>query len=250
MPFLIPQTMNFISKITSLLFFAFLSHGPVLCQGFLKNTFVTGGIALSGQDRRLFYFHHPEEFIEGEKSKVDYEYNLLLQKNIFTYKRFQANIGAGYSEHNSTFPRPFDFSVLGGGLTRELRVIKRYTINKLIMPVSGSIFLSSSKKISLNFTVVPAVSFRKSAKDVVKEKRETKWELEWNGLELYPGLGMRINKRMCLTANYRLYYIYKLDEVIFNHILFYQINPEFLNKKYDTYNPFKIWVTVGYRLNE
>ena len=63
------KTMNFIKKTTSLLLFALLSHDPVLCQGFLKNTFVTGGIALSGQDRRLFYSPDAEGIIQREKSK-------------------------------------------------------------------------------------------------------------------------------------------------------------------------------------
>ncbi len=55
---------------------------------------------------------------------------------------------------------------------------------------------------------------------------------------------------MQLAAHYRWEYIYKLDEVIFNHLLTNERHPAFLRKKYDDYNPFKVWITVSYALGQ
>ncbi len=232
------------------LYFTVLLSTYSFCQKFLDHTFITAGVAVSEQDRRLFYFPGAEGVLQREDSKRDYEYNFSLQKNILRFSLFQMSAGLGYSEYTSTFSRPFAHAALNGGLTRELRFIKRYTINKLIFPISNHLFLAKKQSIFLSFNIVPAIAFRKSAKDLDYKKRETKWDLALNSLALYPGLGVKLNPRMWVTAQYRWLYINKLDEVIFNQTLFYQRDPEFLRKKYDDYNPFKVWFTVSYALGE
>jgi hypothetical protein len=239
-------------KTITFLFFLFTLLFPAssFCQKFLDNTFLTGGFALSNQDRRLFYFSGAEDIIKREDSKLDYEYSIFLQKEVFQFGAFQANLGIGYSEFNTTFSRPFSHSALDAAPTQELRYIKRYTINKLIFPISSKLFFNKKQNIFFSFKILPAIVIRKSAKDVSFEKRETKWGFALNELELYPGLGVKISPRVWLTASYRLFYVYKIDEVIFNNLLFYQRDSEFLRKKYDDYNPFKLWFTVQYSLNK
>ncbi|MEM8525001.1 MAG: hypothetical protein AAGG68_10175, partial [Bacteroidota bacterium] len=75
-----------------------------------------------------------------------------------------------------------------------------------------------------------------------------KWEFEPNSVALYPGIGVNISSRLRLGVYYRWKYIYRLDEVIFNELLFKNNNNPFLNKKYDTFNPTQIWMTVSYEL--
>jgi len=241
---------NIMKTITILFSFFFLfTFNTTFAQNFWSNTSLTAGFAFSNQDRRLFEFPNQEEIIAAEDSKRDYEYNLSLQKSIIQSNLLQIDVGIGYNESKFTFSRPFDHGVFYKGLpTNELRFIKRYTINKLILPISNNFYLTKKQSIFLSLNIVPAIAFRKSAKGF--SKKEIKWDLELNSLELYPGLGVKLNKRMWVTAQYRWLYINKLDEVIFNYLLFYQRDPAFLRKKYDDYNPFKLWFTVSYALGE
>lgn len=229
--------------------FICLFHLSSFTQNFWNNTFIVNGISLSEQDRRLFDFPGAAGVLRREDSKLDNERNLSLQKSILKLSFFHTAIGVGYSEYNTTFSRPFDHSQINGGYTEELRYVKRYTINKLIVPISNNLFLTKDQSLFLKFDILPAIAFRKSVKDLTFEKRETKWELELHSLELYSGVGVKISPRMQLAAHYRWNYIYKLDKVIFNHLLFKGDTPDFIQKKYDTYNPFKLWVTVSYALH-
>ncbi len=236
-----------IKNIFAFILFLFIFNTS-FCQKFWDHTFLTSGFAFSDQDRRLFEFPNQEEIIAAEDSRYDYEYNLVLQKKIVMLGKFQTSVGLGFSTYNSTFSRPYEHSAINGGNDLFLRFIRRYTIDKLIFPISNTLFLNRKQSIFLEFNIIPALAFRKSVKRI--SERHTKWELEVNSLELYPGLGVKLNKRMWVTAQYRWLYINKLDEVIFNQTLFYQRDPEFLRKKYDDYNPFKVWFTVSYALGE
>lgn len=232
--------------IINVLYFILGMQTPIYCQNFWNNTFLTGGIALSEQDRRLFEFPLQDIILEREDDKFDYEYNITLQKRVARLGRMETRAGIGYAAFTNTFSRPFDHSVINGGNDLFLRFLKRYTINKLVFPVSNNFYLTRNQAVFLNFNILSAISFRKTVKH--HTARYTKWELELNSLELYPGLGVKLNPRMQLAAHYRWVYIYKLDEVIFNHLLFYERDPEFLQKEYDNYNPLKIWVTASYAL--
>ncbi len=222
--------------------------GESIAQSFWDDTSITAGIALASQDRRLFHFAGAEGVLSREDSNLDYEYNLSFQKGLIKTGRLRMNLGLGYSEFHTTFSRPFRHSELNGGLTRELRFIKRYTINKLFFILSGQWSFRKDHWLFFKFEVLPQVAFRKSATDLSFEKRVTKREWEFHGLELYPGIGAAVSPRLHIGAHYRLFYTQKLDGVIFNHLLFPQTDPEFLRKEYDDFNPFKLWFTVSYFL--
>ena len=223
-----------------------LLHSWSFAQNFWNNTFLTGGISLSEQDRRLFDFPLKDLIIKNEDDKLDYEYNIVLQKTVVHLESLETYIGIGFSSSVNTFSRPFNHSAINGGNDQYLRFLKRYNINKLTFPISNTFSLNKKQSLFLNFNILPSISFRKSIK--YPTARYTKWEVEFNSLELYPGIGVKLSSRMQLAAHYRWVYVYKLDEVIFNYLLFNQKDPEFLRKEYDTYNPVKVWVTVSYAL--
>jgi hypothetical protein len=221
-------------------------------QGFWPNTSITGGFAVSAQDRRLFHFPGAEDLLRREDSILDYEYNLSLQMGIVKSSRFATSIGIGYSVYTSYFSRPFDHRYLSGSLTKEGRYIKRYTINKLILPISNKWLLGGDHNLFLKFDILPQAAFRKRVIDfaIKDKKRFTKRQFEWQSLAIYPGIGLTISPRFEAAAHCRLIYIQKLDEVIFNSLLFYQRNPEFLRKEYDDHNPFQLWFTVSYLIGK
>ena len=217
-------------------------------QNIFRNMVVTGGAALGGQDRRLFYFPPAERLLAREPKKFDYDLTFYLEKRVLKYKILQLHAGIGYAESNTMFGRPFAHSELNGGNTKELRYIKKYTINKLIFPVSNKIYVG---KLYLQIVVLPAISFKKSAVNNGDVGiRVTKRQFAWNSLEINPGVGIEISHRLQLSVNCRLLYFNEIDRVKFNDLLFDEPYPEFLQQKADTYNPFKMWLTVGYKLKK
>ena len=216
-------------------------------QNIFRNMVVTGGVALGEQDRRLFYFPPAEALLARTPKKLDYDLSMYVQKRLFSYRVLTVDAGIGYAESSHSFARPFDHSILNGGNTLELRYIKKYTINKLIFPVSNKVYVG---KLYLQIVVLPAISLKKSAVDRNFKKRVTKRQFAWNSLEINPGVGIEISHRLQLSVNCRLLYFNEIDKVKFNGLLFDEPYPEFLQQKADTYNPFKMWLTVGYKLKK
>ena len=208
---------------------------------------ITGGAAFGSQDRRLFDFPPAERLLAREPKRLDYDLAFYLEKRFLRYKNLELNAGIGYAESNTLFGRPFDHSALNGGYTKELRHIKKYTINKLILPVANKIYI---RNFYLQIILLPTISFKKSAVDKILNKTVTKRQFDWNSLEINPGIGIELWRRLQLSLNCRLFYFSEIDEVKFNSIVFSEPYPEFLQQKVDTYNPFKMWLTVGYKLKK
>ena len=217
-------------------------------QNFWRNTNIVGGAALGEQDRRLFTYIFTEKLLAREPNKKDYGLSLYLEKQIIRYGPLQLDAGIGYAESNTLFGRPFSHIELNGPHTYEIRFIKRYTINKLILPISGKVYIG---KLYLQFSALPAISFRKSAIAEISKRRFTKWQLAWNSLEVNPGLGFQFSDRVQMSISYRWLYFNEVDEVLFNYVLFdYNYDFNLLHQKVDTFNPFKMWLTVGYKLKK
>ncbi|MCB0374939.1 MAG: hypothetical protein KDD04_03375, partial [Sinomicrobium sp.] len=220
-------------------------------QKFWKDAQISICLALSQQGRRLFEFPLRDYLLQREGNKTDYEFNFTLQKNVLRTSWWQLSAGIGYAEFHNTFTRPFDHRTVlkskSGFYNEFLHWYQAYTISKLIVPVSGRLFLAKNERVFLNMQAVPAFSFRKGINHI--GQRFVKWELEWNGFELYPGVGFTVHPRVQLAFQYRWLYRYKIDEVIFYDLLFDQRgSADFLQKKYDDYNPVKYWFTLSYAL--
>ncbi len=234
--------------LTILVLFLF-STSSLIGQGILHNTYIVGGVALGEQDRRLFKFPQAERLLKRNPKKLDYDLILYVEKRVFKWSFLQINAGIGYAENNTSFGRPFAHSKLNGGNTYEQRYIKKYTINKLVLPFVTKVSLG---KFYLRLCALTNINFRKSVlvNSYIPGKRFTKYKMEWNSLEINPGLGFNINSRLQIALSCRALYFNKVDDVIFNYALLRDQNHPFLQQKADTYNPFKMWLTVGYKLKK
>ena len=220
---------------------AFQKYLPAIMEG----TNLKFGLALGQQDRRLFYVPHIEEFL-AQKSKLDFEFNFVVQKTFIKTRFFDLDAGFGLTSTNATFSRPFDQNQLGEP-SYVFLTTKRYTINKICPVISNRLYPFGKKnRLFVSFDAVLGFDFRKSVK--YGSHRLTKWGFHFNSLETYPGLGVRISKRTMLTFAFRNYYVYRLDKVIFNELLFNQRDPAFLKMKYDHYMLKKYSMTIGYTL--
>lgn len=224
----------------------FLVSTTSYSQNFFKNTFIAGNIALADQDRRLFDHPQTSNLLRLDYNHVDFTLGITMHKSIVMYRFMQITFGVGYMQFSSSFPRPFDHPQLTGIPTDEARIVKVYRVDQLVLPFSCNIYLNAKKSLFLNTVFRPAFTLSKSATDRVFEKRAYKWHPEFGGLEILPGLGAKFGQRWWVNINYRWYYKHRLDKVIFYSGLFRGAVPEFLKKKYDTYNPFQMQLTVGY----
>ena len=218
-------------------------------QNFWHNMSIVGGIALGEQDRRLFYYPSAERVLARNPKKLDYGLTLYVEKKVLKWHALQIHAGIGYAESNTLFGRPFAHSKLDGVFSEELRHIDRYTINKLILPVSNELHFG---KFYLQINALPAISFRKSVLDKgdTGNNRFTKWQFALNSLEINPGLGFQFSDRIQMSISYRSIYLHEIDGIIFNTALLRDLNHEFLQQNIDKDNPFKMWLTVGYKLKK
>ncbi len=229
-----------------LLFYAFTFN--LSAQSFFKNTRLSVGFAVQAQDRRLFDLSGRADIIKREDSKLDYEYNILFQKPIMQYKRFMITTGLGYSQWISRFSRPFDhlrILRLKSGDERG-RYIGNYHIHKMMVPVTTRLYIDQKSIFHAQISTLLAISFNRIITEKTIDKTYSRWEFTPHSVEINPGIGIILWKKFELNLNYRVLYVSELDNVIFNSILFKEDDPEFLQQKTDTYNPFKLWLSVGY----
>jgi hypothetical protein len=225
----------------------FFSYQKAHSQKLLDNTRVYLGFSFQEQDRRLFEFPHAEEIVALEESKFDYETIVYVQKTLLKWWHFGLSTGLGYMRYQNKFTRPINHQYFTGDHTRPLIFINKYTTHKISIPTSLEFSFDKKERIFLSLTGWASFNFNKRLVSV--KKYDNKLKLEFNGLELNPGLGFKAS-RLRFQINYRALNYYKIDKVILYRILFKDDVDPFLDKKYESTNWDKIWITVGYDLSK
>lgn len=214
------------------------------------HTTVHFGFSVQEQDRRLFDFPDAEGIIEREDSDTDIETHLYIQKKLIGWWRMDFSTGLGYMRYQTKFSRPVNHNYFTQDNTRPLIHIEKYVIHKLSVPASLNAYLHKNESIFLNLTGWASFNINKRlASKPNSNFGGNRFKLDFNGLELNPGLGFRAS-RFQVQLNYRVLHFYKIDGVIFNDILFNTQNPPFLEEKYESRNLDKVWLTVGYHLTK
>ena len=139
------------------------------CQNIFNNIELSVGYGIQPQDRRLFEFPHQEELIALEKSRYDYQYDILLSKNILDTKFLTFSSGLGYSLFLSKFSRPFDncyYIPKGETCPYVLLVVKRYSIHsfKISNSIKFNIINHEKNIICIVFPMDINIAFNKNVK--------------------------------------------------------------------------------------
>ena len=149
----------------AILYFISIINGD--CQIFFKDIEFSFGYARQRQDRRLFEFPGRKDVIYYETSRYDYQYDFILNKNIFNSRFLTISGGAGYSLFFSKFSRPFDNCYFTGTpCSYVLYYIERYSIHNLKIS-NGFLFnlINNSKDaISIVFPIDLNFAFNKNIK--------------------------------------------------------------------------------------
>lgn len=179
-----------------------ISISNLIGQSFLNHTSIVGGVALSAQDRRSFSRSGKLTTTLPENNKIDYDLILYAEKLVFKYRFLQITGGFGYAEHNTLLSRQFNQQEFGS-FTQDIKYIKFYTINKLIFPISSKFYLNKNGRFYLQLSTLPALGFRKNVFHMSQGKKLTKWLLDLNGLEINPGIGFNLTRKLQINIQYR-----------------------------------------------
>ncbi len=236
------------------IFLAFIDYSTLKAQTILNNSSLTVGFAVQPQDRRLFSFP-AQALIDNEESRLDFEYSILLNKQLHFNKKFGITPGIGYSLSHMTFLRPFDHPYFTDIPTLELRYIKNYLTHNLNINIAGRFTISekSGRTFYLFAPLMAKIAVKKHVEDIfegsINNKKFNKWLFQFNNSELYLGMGLKYEK-MDIGLAFRAINFQRKDPVIFNEILFNTANPPFLEKKYEFKNLTKVMVTLSYYLRK
>ena len=75
------------------------------------------------------------------------------------------------------------------------------------------------------------------------DRNYTKLGFNFYSLEINPGILFRV-KRLNLGIQYRITQIKRIDKILFNNL----IQDPRTDQKFELFNPFKLWFSIGYQL--
>ena len=191
-------------------------------------------------DKR-FYGHLSVENAEREGNWGTSYWGFHVNRNI-QLDKFNMGIGLGYAREINTYSTPYDHCFdrpPNHPCNDALTWIDKYSIDMVFVSITPKINLT--KNFDLNMSMFPQFYFYKKVNGFVSDFNfglysiEFVPELEYNFRSLNIGLG------------FRLFQFKTIDQVYLYGNEFITKNPGYLEKKFDTYNPTKLILAVGYR---
>ncbi|WP_236975490.1 hypothetical protein [Membranihabitans maritimus] len=231
--------------------FILLSVTSIRSQSFLEDLTLSASYAYESVDDRIVSVAD-----EGEKV---YQWSVGVNKTIWETRRWEMDMGLGYSKRLVQYDRSFNrcyFGATGFGVhcLNEIYIpMKTYRSDLITTPVNLYFYpLAKREKWSpyLNVFLLNGIAFHRKV-EATGDRSEQKWEAEWEGLEVNPGIGIRFG-RFHAGINYRLLHFRPYDPVFFNTkkaegLEDYVGDPPYKGEL-NNYNPFKLWLSMGYRL--
>lgn len=203
---------------------------------------------LQKHDKRLFGFppfpaaHLLEKHSENFGT---YQLGISVTRKIFYKGRLKIYVGGGLSSELSTFTRPFDQDY-GHEIKRDILIMTdRYYQNLLQLPIRTK--LSVFKHLGLSLEMLPQFNFLAKADldhSFFNGSEFSWWKFDFYSVEVNPGLSFELG-RFELDLNYRAFQVKKIDRILFS---ISTLNDPRIDQIYETYNPVKLWFSVGYKL--
>ncbi len=170
-------------------------------------------------------------------------FGLRAAKKIFKRGAFAIKSGVGYAREINTYSNPYDlcFDRPGQPCPYVLARIKNYRIDMVQTPLIVEARLLSKLRLELAF--VPHFDIYKK---VTGHGETAGFTFDLYSLELIPALAYNI-RRFSLGLGFRMHQWKVIDQVYSYGNNFLRSNPGYLNKTFDTHNPTKLVLSVGYQ---
>jgi hypothetical protein len=199
---------------------------------------------IQAHDKRLFGFPpFPSARLLEEQPETfgTFQAGISTVRKILQKGRFEIFAGGGLSSELSTFKRPFDLD-FGKEFKRDILIMtNRYYQNLLQFPIKSKFRIG--EKFNFSLDVLPQFNFLTIA-DNTKDISYSWWMFDFYSLEVNPGLSYDIG-RFEFGLKYRAFQVKKIDKILFSYST---ISDPRTDQVFETYNPFKLWFSVGYKL--
>ena len=232
-------------KILLLITIPFCTTLSVFCQEDSLKWLVMYSLSHEANDTRLYDFENKDFPLRDENEIGVITHSLSISRKVFSANSFEAYAGIGYAKKINRFSRPYDHCFTnepGGGCYNFLVYLEDYRIDIVQLPLQAKIFLLDKWTINLN--IIPEFSFRKTANGVGDVK------FDFYTIECNPGISYE-SKRFSFGVSSRVFQFKRIDRVLFPSFVYGPLMkepyPEFL-ETYETYNPFKLSLMIGYKL--
>ncbi|MEZ4829093.1 MAG: hypothetical protein R3C61_22830 [Bacteroidia bacterium] len=212
-------------------------------QHFSSSPRLSLSLAFQEHDRRLFGWpaFPSAGILERENNLGTWQYALGVYKPLLTAPHFSLEGGLWLTREVNTFSRPINHQYLTGQQTLEGRYIQRYRVDQIGIPVNLRLKLwdiGSSARVYAQGQALPAFHYRKGANHL---RILSKWVADFYSLEVNTGLGVTWDN-WDIALSYRAWQMKQIDTVLSPYM--YDEVPTGT----ENYNPFKLWLTVGYTL--
>ncbi len=198
---------------------------------------------LQAHDKRLFDFPPKEAALARQPETFGaYQLSLGVHRIFRPDRRTSFIAGIGFSTEVATFLRPFDQNYFTGRRTYELASTNRYS--KYLVQIPIVVRYKTDRRFGFQVETLPQMGMWTAAKRNGTAITRSKFDPGFYSAEFNAGLNYSISRRISLGLSYRVFQIKKIDKILFNHI----VRDPRKDEKFETYNPFKLWLTVGYQL--
>lgn len=169
---------------------------------------------------------------------------LRINKKIIQKSIFSIQAGIGYAREVNTYSTPYDqcFDRPGEACQLNLPWIDKYSIDLIQAPLMLNMQIISG--LSLNCELTPQFDFFKK---VVGSGSTSDFGVNLYSIEVIPKIEYNFQK-LSFNVGFRCLQIKKIDSVYLYGGNFLEANPGYLEKSFDTFNPSKIVLSVGYKI--
>ena len=223
---------------------------------------VSFSAAWQQQDRRTFNLpKYRVEYMLTDEAEATRQFSFGLHRRLWQNQRLRLDLGLAYSRETNRFRRDIDIhfflnppppppgvSVANGSI---INYSESYQVHQILLPAELRLHLwdmGSAGEFFASGTLLPALHFLKSHTGEASAFRGSYGKMSrytWNfySVEFNPGLGLALHG-FEVQLSYRLAQIRRWDPIIGSR---YWGNTT--DEPVDTYNPFKLWLSLSYDLD-
>lgn len=195
-------------------------------------------------DKRFFGISEENAKKEGDWGTSQYGIN--FNKTFYKRDLIAIQAGLGYARETNTYLTPYDhccFNRPGAPCTMELSWIDRYDID--LIQTSINVKFKMIPHLYFNLGIISQFNFHKKVGGF-EEIADFMFDLY--SIEFNPGIECNFG-RLNLNLGYRLFQLKTIDKVYIYGNNFLSQNPGYLDRTFDTYNPTKLLLSIGFIIN-
>jgi hypothetical protein len=184
-------------------------------------------------------------FQEEQNDWGTYQLGINLNRNILQKGKFSITAGLGLGQEVRNYQQPFDhcFDNPNSPCDEALRWIENYQIYLFQAPIQLN--YNAWSNFDFGLLILTQFDYFKQVKS--GNIKVSDFNVDLYSIEFSPTIGTNIG-RWNINLGYRLFQFKTIDKVFLYGNNFLTKDPDYLDKTFDTFNPTKLFLTVGFKL--